>query len=371
MRPATAAPLGARPSHALARFALPSPTQLGLTQLGLTLLGLTLLGACAAPTKFERRDGSLVYNARPVPPQAYSAYLRGLRAERQGNAAAAERAYTEATRADPAGGAAWAALGRLACPESPERAERWFDEGLEAAAEPAPIHVARSNCHRSRGHWAEAVADAQSAVELAPLDPAAAEALADAFEGQGDANRARSVRLASKQLAAARGRATSAPTRPEDSTGDWTSVDRALARGELRAARRAAPDGCTPGLLALRALALGQAQLAAEQAQWVLRADPEQIDALLTIWLLARSDEPHGTTPQPARELPLQPAFDEGTPSPLGLLLFARYLQRQVGDSASALFLQQWGPLPPLDAVESAVADGLTLAKPSATRLTL
>ncbi len=146
------------------------------------------------------------------------------------------------------------------------------------------------------------------------------------------------------------------PTRPARSKKrpQPSDVDSALASGDLELARtRAIAVAMASDELAVRAAAIGQPEIAAQQADHVLSADPSNgnawIAALVAADLLADGERFR----QALATLEREPM----APGPLAARLLADLLTRRVGVEAARAWLSAYGPLPaPSDPLEERIA---------------
>jgi hypothetical protein len=134
--------------------------------------------ACAAPLDVTRVVDGRVALGRFIPPDAYSAFLRGAMAEEAGQLAAAASAYTEAASLDE-DPEIWTRIGDVRCvmshrdagragPETPG-ADGAFARALAIDPAYAPALEARARCAASRGDERAAREDEERAAALDPL----------------------------------------------------------------------------------------------------------------------------------------------------------------------------------------------------------
>jgi tetratricopeptide (TPR) repeat protein len=267
--------------------------------------------ACGPPTVVRSAGGELM-RGRFISPQAYEAYARGALAEAEGRLRFAAAAYHRAAQIDPDGPEAWTRLGAVLCKDKDtEGAEEAFGEAERADGGYAPLYRERARCELASGRLKEALSASERAMVLDPEDEDTwlLRARILAQNGQADQavrelfarlvagpKRARVAALlselatdshdaAAKHFAQAI-LASAPPEKPESPEARAAEarqeLDAALRRGDLSAARRLGVDArVTPGGIALRAAASGQAQLANEQARLVLEADPKDVDAAI------------------------------------------------------------------------------------------
>lgn len=265
-------------------------------------LALAATPACLGGGAVTRVVSGEVYEGRFISPEAYASVAEGALLEAQGDFAHAERAYRRASELDPGSAELWTRLGALACRARRAGARADFARAEALDDSYAPLARERARCARAEGHAKEALALAERAFSLDPLDEDTNLLLAALHDALGDHARAEALLrgLVSRsprsragwralgELAARRGdritvREADARLRElESPRGPATAleVDRALGAGDLVAARRAARSaGMSASGLALRAVELGHASLALEQARLVLGADPGDPDA--------------------------------------------------------------------------------------------
>jgi hypothetical protein len=134
-----------------------------------------------------------------------------------------------------------------------------------------------------------------------------------------------------------------------------TPVDEAIAEGRLSAARHLATTaGISPGELALRAVALGRADLGREQADLALAADPTDGDAWVALVAAADLNRDEDELGNALMRLAAHPV----PPSPLGTRLLEELLERRVGqDAATAWAAARAGSSPPRAQPHPASAD--------------
>jgi tetratricopeptide (TPR) repeat protein len=317
---------------------------------------------------------------RFVADEAYAAYLRGVVLETQGHLDAAAAAYGEAIRHDPDSAELWTRIGVLRCaaktqPGDPATsAGPWdaFTHASEIDPDYEETWTERARCHLKRGQLDNAARAARVAVSLDPERSEAAVLLALILERQGNVVEARrwldglivreptSIEAHDAMLAfaarthdEARGEAAEralAELRPARSAEQplrlarpsLSEVDAALVQGDFDRARKLAlASRLSSGTLALRAVALGSADFAHEQAELVLAADPSDNDARIAAAVAAdlTRDEPAF-----ARALSSVPAFTMPL-SPLATLLMGELLGRRVGPAARSAWLAAAGPI--------------------------
>lgn len=286
-----------------------------LCALSIALLSL----ACGKGPTIERRRHGIVEASRVVEPAAYAWYGRAIRYARLGDTENARRAFKRVLDLDRRSGAAWAGLAKTHCAASRERARALFREGLESAAEKAPVHLGLAQCSLS---WAEpevAVQSARKALLLDPWSPEATKLLVAGLKAIGEPEEASRVSRAGELFLG------EAPPR-EESTEDAVAL--ALALENLGLARRLAPGHLTSGELAALAYYLGKDELAKKQADFVLSADPNNADA----WLVRAMLQPELT------DIPGAVRLVEASSTTVCLL--ARHLERHIGEEPARRLLR-------------------------------
>jgi tetratricopeptide (TPR) repeat protein len=310
------------------------------------LLATFCLGC--TPRTITRSAGGVAYDGRYIPAKAYEAYARGVVAERDGDLAAARRAYEDATKLDPDGAEPLVRSGATACAAGDVAA------GLETLTRALDLSPSSSSAHRERAlcqlrakELDLALVEAELSLVLAPSDDAAVMLLVQVLEARGTNDRATALLLARclmhprsadvcralEQRAVERGdlataaiarRGSLPPSeRPKRETLD--AVDRALADGDLALARRRAlRAGLSQGEVALRALLLGRNNLALEQAKLVAEADPDDTSSRVA-WLVASNgrDAALAALPPP-----------RGPRSPLAEIALYVWLHASLGSAA-------------------------------------
>lgn len=346
----------------------------------------TLVPACGlGPAKVARIVDGKPIASRYVPPEAYAAYARGAYLEAAGDPEAAIAAYVDAVSADPESVAAWTRLGALHCSLGRhQRSADAFDAAQSLDPGHEPLFRERARCEAARGRLDSAEELARKAVQLDPDAIEASLLLAALYEQKGDVElaarwltalslrhpasssawgalltfsarhgRDASAERAARALAQLSPRQRERVARLVPATGLRQKLDQALLASDLQAARELAIEaGVAPGALAVRAAALGRADLAAEQSAWVLRSDPENGDAVVAT--LAAAGEGGA---QRLDELLGGMWGDVTPPGALGARLLAELLAQRVGRQAADAWLSAYGPLPsPKDPLEARVA---------------
>jgi tetratricopeptide (TPR) repeat protein len=256
-------------SSASARF----PRWIGLG------LGLLVLAGCAGTAGTARVfDGRLVEGPY-VEPEAYAAFARGSYLAARGDLRGAEQAYREAARRDPHSPAIWTRLGVLACRSSLDRALRLFDSAKSASDEYAPGWSERARCLAQHGQSDEALRAAARALHADPASRDANLIIADLHAASGKPELARACLLGWALFSP-----EAAMAGPEFEARAVRLRDPAL----IALAAQPDPGGSRSNEYATRATdgspratALDQPQLSAERAKLLLRANPNDADALV------------------------------------------------------------------------------------------
>ncbi len=135
-----------------------------------------------------RLGAALAIRARLRSPEAL--FVQGAQLEREGDLAAAEDRYWDATEARPDYAAAWVALGLLLCRKGPredlERGERALAWAVTLEPEWPRAHNAHATALRRLGRLEAAEAEARRSVALDPNDPAARNNLGNILMARGD-----------------------------------------------------------------------------------------------------------------------------------------------------------------------------------------
>jgi tetratricopeptide (TPR) repeat protein len=141
------------------------------------------VGVVPAPLRAETapsrsRDDA----ARPLGTGAQALVDRAVRFEQEGRYADAAAAYTDAIRLDTGDGGSLVALGKLRVRLGQLRdAEELFTAAIRFRGHASEAYFERGKLRRSVGREAQAVADFESAVNLAPDDAAQGEELAQLY----------------------------------------------------------------------------------------------------------------------------------------------------------------------------------------------
>jgi tetratricopeptide (TPR) repeat protein len=315
---------------------------------------------------------------------AYALYVRGALAEAMGDWGVALRNFVWAASEDPESPEIWTRIGAVHCKASqalrkaplasssstpaafamvPPLAAEAFQRARAIDPAYGPLYRERARCLLARGQGDAALDDAERALALDPDDLETALVRAEALEAGGrkdDARRAlraltirrpdaplpwsallESARRSNDAVLAREAEehleALATPPRRGAAAAD---VDAALRVRNLGEARRRAVRGRVPSAeVAVRAAALGIADLAREQAEIVVAADPA--DASARIALVAAADLRGDMTAlaDAMRGLPRRST----PPSPLARWLLAEVLRRRVGNEAALAWLGSEG----------------------------
>ena len=341
---------------------------------------------------------------RFVTDRAYASYLRGAEYEARGQSDDALAWYRDAARWDGDSPEIWTRIAALSCqaavPEDEaDLASSAFARAAELDADYEPLWRERARCASRRGQTGAALLAARRAVALDPEREETVLLLVELLQqasGEGTgAARAAMMEEASRWLrdltlrspdsmrlwAVVRGYAARAgdeawaheaegrlaqlgerldgghPVGERAATASappspWTAVDRALLRGSLQEARSGLLAAHLDSrLLAARAIAVGRAELAREEASLRSAADPADADARVALALAADLSGDRSATREALRAL-------EGSSQRLGgtaRWLFAELLWRRGGKEAAQLWLGG-------DAAEIQDLDGLRAA---------
>ena len=334
------------------------------------LLAALGLAGCTEAGVIRVIDGREV-EGRFISERAYAFYARAADGEAHGDLETALAAYGAAAAEDEGSAEIWTRIGAVRCELKGQRGDpdEAFSRAEEYDADYEPLWRERARCAFAAGRFDAALAASARAVELDPEREDAAILHARALEklSRGDEARRELVALTIRHPATAQGwaalaalsgtgpgrRATDAgPGRRSTEAGAGRSaqadplaaIDDALAAGDLAGARRQARSARVPGAdLAVRAAALGQFDLAREQAELVLGADP--LDGGARIALAVAADL-LGDTATLDQTMAGAPVALPAPPSRLARLLFAELLDRRVGLEAARAWL---GPAPPAE----------------------
>ena len=343
--------------------------RLGSPILRAALLATLALAGCTEAGVIRVIDGREV-EGRFISEVAYAYYARGADSEARGDLEAALAAYGAAAEDDKGSAEIWTRIGAVRCELKGQRGDpdEAFSRAEDHDADYEPLWRERARCAFAAGRFDVALAASARAVELDPEreDAAILHAAALTKLSRVDEARRELVALTIRHPATAEGwaalaalgdagparRATDAgpgPGRrsPEAGTGrsaqvdPLAAIDAALTAGDLAGARRKARSARVLGAdLAVRAAALGRLDLAREQAELVLGADP--LDGGARIALAVAADL-LGDTATLDQTMAGAPVALPAPPSLLARLLLAELLDRRVGLAAASAWL---GPAP-------------------------
>jgi tetratricopeptide (TPR) repeat protein len=343
---------------------------------GAALLALfvSTSAGCASQGAVTRMVDGRRVRGRSVADEAYAAYLRGVMHEARGELDAAAIAYGEAIHEDGRSAEAWTRLGVLRCTHE---GDPW--QAFARAQEIDPVYeetwTESARCHLAKGELDDALRAAKIAVSLDPdrLEPVvvlarilerlqrreeaeawldgmiirrpgsieAQEAMLDFAKSTGNDARKRRAEEALRELRPESG------ARTGETPPALADVDAALLSDDgLLARRLALALHLGIGGLALRAAALGLADLAREEAELVLAADPTDADARVAAAVAAdllRNDAAlrRALAGMPPELRPL---------SPLARALLSELLARRIGagDSPTSTSHDALGAADPL-----------------------
>ena len=244
-------------------------------RLVLLALALTSTVGCAPGSNgVTRMADGVRYEGRFVNPEAYAAYLLGVEREAHGALDEALAAYLEAHAEDPDSPEIWARIGAVRCFSSepqrgPAAARGAFERGLTSDASYYGIYLERARCNERAGNFPGALPDATAAVARNPDDESANLLVARLLRVLGRAAEARTWLEAFRSYHVA----TVATERALD-TARGTAPSRGAATGS--SGQATASSARSDAFAELRS---GRAELARQQAQTELEADPSNADA--------------------------------------------------------------------------------------------
>jgi tetratricopeptide (TPR) repeat protein len=345
---------------------------------GLAIASCICLGCATGQTTVTRIVDSELVAGRYISPEAYGSYVRGAYLEAHGDLGNAIHAYAEATRRDPENPDAWTTRGAVNCALTQRGvAAPAIDRAQRLDAESALLWRERARCALALGELPVARQAAERAAAAQPQSVETSLLLSDIYDRLGltdEATRwldalvvwqpdsviawqasfdhAARRRDRRRLLAAAQALLRLRPERRDELTralpelGPRPSIDAALLEGRLGLGRATATEvGMSAAELAVRAAALGQSNLAREQAELVLAADPNDGDA----WVALLAAE----TPAAKPASGLSAMLDPSRPGWLSIRLLALVLADRVGPAVARTWLAAWSPLPePADELE-------------------
>ena len=352
----------------------------------LLALGLAA-GGCLNPNPTVVRvvDGEEA-EGRWISPAAYEEYMRGAYHEARNETEQAVDAYQRAVEHDPASPELWTRIGALHCRagqsarraatanETGQSARRAatanetgvkpdgaFERAHQLDPEYAPLWLERARCHKRRGQLAQALEFAERAAALDPDALATTLLVAEYQLAAGHpeiasrwleawvlrepgtivawktlyalARERRDTALAERAAAVLGELSPRLRHNPADPKAkNQAELDRALAEGDLKAARRAAVAlRVRPGELAVLAARRGASDAARAQARLVLAADPENVDAWVALVVVADLAGDHAGVVAALAN----PPSVAWPPSALGAALLGELLERRVGTVAA------------------------------------
>ncbi|HMJ13889.1 MAG TPA: hypothetical protein VK524_20870 [Polyangiaceae bacterium] len=338
--------------------------------------------ACSSGGEVTRLVRGQPLPGRYISVAAYAAYARGTYLEAHGDLRGAGVAYEQAARFDDHSAEVWTKIGDLRCRRSDPRADTAFRRARELDAEYEPAWRGLAQCELGHGQPRAALTHALHALKLDPDQQETSLLLVSIYERLGllaDARRyldasvarwPRSVETLRALLEFARRTADAARAERAQTSlralgsqrkdvleltrrDRFYDIDRALERAELKRARQLAVLAHLPGgALAVRAAALGVAELALKLADLVLAADPTDGDARIAA--LAAADLQDDPESFERRLADLASAGPE--PSTLATRVMADLLARRVSAEAAHAWLRGYGELPPArDTLERAL----------------
>ncbi len=322
------------------------------------------LSACVGGrAEVERIQDGQRWSGRYIGTAAYAWYARGAYLEARGDLESAEQAYLEAAGQDPQSGAVWARIGAIRCARGREDADAAFESGMATENELLTVVLARGHCAYLESRNQEALDDGQEALSIDPNSIEASLLIVDALlalDRKGEARRwldalaarrpgARIVQSRRLALAEAEGDAFRSARALSylDPASDplvlaqgVSALDSALSTGNLELARaRAVALSKDAAEVALRALALGQPELALRQARLVLAARPTSVDARIAGLVAADLLRDAAAFDALLQEAPGNGSDVAREPNPLAALLFAELLERRAGAEAANAWL--------------------------------
>jgi tetratricopeptide (TPR) repeat protein len=253
-----------------------------------------VLALCCAEYSHTTRivDGRQV-DGRPIPAEAYAAYLEGAAFEARGESERAVASYLVALDADPESATLHTALARALCRLDRQEAEQEFEVAVDLDPHYEPAHRERARCALHSKDPRAALRHAERAVVAAPFEYTSTEVLVDALVSLG--RRAEARRVLWGYLAIAPD-APGARTRMLELSPELEGLTD-TPELSLRAALRDGDDDHAVEIalqqrlgrveLARRALMEARPDLALEQSRMVLLADPSNSDARAVALLAA------------------------------------------------------------------------------------
>ena len=240
------------------------------------MLSLLLCVSCAVGANgVTRMAGGVRYEGRFVNPEAYAAYLLGVEHEARGALREALEAYLEAHAEDPDSPEIWARIGAVRCfssqpKDGPAAARAAFERGLKNDPAYYGNYAERARCAERARDFSSALSDATAAVARHPEDEPANLLVARVLRSLGRDAEARAWLEAYRSYhtaTVATDRALESARAP--SSGPSPTAPLASGLAESLPARSEA----------FAELRSGRTELARQQAQIELEADPTNSDA--------------------------------------------------------------------------------------------
>lgn len=296
-----------------------------------------VLSGCAEYASTTRMVDGRVVAGRPIPAEAYAAYLTGSVLEARGKPELAARSYRAALDADPEAVEVRTALARVTCAFAPDRADDEFAAALELDGDFEPLHREWARCALARGQKAQALAHARDALRSAPSEWAATEVLVDVLESSGQGAEAARYLWGFVALAPDDPRPLERLDALYEGAGPAVDPLRAALRegDDRRAVTLALERRMSDVELARTALEEARPDFALTRSQLVLFADPANSDARIVALVAAFLLEDGRAYRAALRDL----WRDHALPSPEQAEALARLLRARVDGEAAALFL--------------------------------
>jgi Tfp pilus assembly protein PilF len=233
--------------------------------------------ACTTPSVTQRVVAGRTLEGRYIAPEDYAIILKAELLVAQGQTQQAYVAYQEASEVAGYSAEVWTRLGALGCVLKLPDYDDAFAKAEARDPGYEPLWRARSECALLQGDPALALRAAERATAIDPNQAHNSQLAAQSLSRLKQTGAAARWQRA-YQLLELRNATPPAPTLRDDTA--QAALDAALRVGDLPRARRyALALRLDPSALALHALHLGQAQVALEQAQLVLGANPLDADA--------------------------------------------------------------------------------------------
>ncbi|MBN2194214.1 MAG: tetratricopeptide repeat protein [Polyangiaceae bacterium] len=348
----------------------------------MAILLAVLMGCAGSTGSVTRRVDGVLVRTRRVDERALAVYARARQADVRGQRDEALAEYARVLELDPESSEAWTRVGALRCERDWQGARAAFARAEALAPGSPELARARAWCELGLGDGEAALRAAREAISVEPESVEGSLVYARALAATGDlataqrwlealvlrapsaqrgwvalqdlATRTGDVALARR--AEAGGAVAGVELRPNPRRERArTAVDVALMAHALADARAVAvAAGISEARLALRALALGRPEVAAEAANVAFTADSTDSEAWIAALVAASIGSDRGRLEALATEL--EPAASR--PGPVAVALFAELLDREVGPAAAAAWLAAQPPLDPRgDPTERAVLE--------------